>query len=122
VLPIAEALISTRITNENAFRGAATAASVEESGAGGEGLAPLHAVMEVEVLQAEVPERLQNKTYGFLVETLLLENDLLPLGLFRHDKAGGHFTFTNPKPNTPISHLDKIFLLSRRPRPRDGAA
>jgi len=124
VLPIAEALISTHITNENmTMLRAAEIASVEESGAVGGGLSPWQAMMDVEVLQAEVPERLQNKTYGFVVETLLLENDVLPLGLFRHDKAGsgGHFTFTNPKPNTPISHLDKIFILSRRPRD-DGAA
>ena len=39
-------------------------------------------------MQADIPDALKSKTYGALLEALLLENDLLPLGLYRLDTDG----------------------------------
>ena len=70
------------------------------------------AIQDTQVLQAEVPERLQNKEYGFVVETLLLENDVLPIGLYRPDGDGRYYVYTNPPMTTVLTVDDFIFVLA----------
>jgi hypothetical protein len=89
ILLVVEALLSAKITN----------------GATG-------AIQDTQVLQAEVPERLQNKEYGFVVETLLLENDVLPIGLYRPDGDGRYYVYTNPPMTTVLTVNDFIFVLA----------
>jgi len=100
VLPLIGALLSTRLTN---FQGR-------------------DSVGEVQLLQAEIPEELQNKPYKDLFEAFLCprphmeELDMLPLGLYRrHDGMGENYwyTFTNPSPDTVVRSEDYVFYLTR---------
>jgi len=57
-------------------------------------------------MQADIPDALKSKTYGAVLEALLLEHDLLPLGLFRQD-TDGRLSFVGVSP--PLS----VFLAWR---------
>jgi len=97
ILPIAGAIISTKITNDSARAWEETAAEEALQGA--------------QVVQVEVPEKLQNRNFGYVAETLLLENDALALALYRPAEDGRYFTFTNPPLKTIVTHRDYLLVL-----------
>lgn len=67
--------------------------------------------------QILVPEDYLNKTFGDLFNYLALERNLIPLGLYRLPGAVDNknpYVYTNPDPDTKLTHRDKLFVLANQ--------
>ena len=64
--------------------------------------------------QTDIPEKFINKTFGELYDEFC-ENNLVILGMYRLPGARDNNTgyiYTKPKPQTKITHRDKVFVLA----------
>ena len=64
--------------------------------------------------QTDIPEKFINKTFGELYDEFC-ENNLVMLGMYRLPGARDNNTgyiYTKPKPQTKITHRDKVFVLA----------
>ena len=62
-----------------------------------------------------MPEDFVNSTFGDLFNFLVAEYNVLPLGMYRFPGNKDNtkpYVYTNPLPNTRLTHDDKIFLLA----------
>jgi hypothetical protein len=65
--------------------------------------------------QMYMPEKFINKTFSELFTELAEKENLIALGLYRLPGARDNdhpYVYTNPKPNTRLTHRDKIFVLA----------
>ena len=64
-----------------------------------------------------VPEDYLNKNFGELFNYLSLERNLIPLALYRLPGAVDNkhpYVYTNPPPDTKLTHRDKVFVLAHQ--------
>src|SRR5690349_4162241 len=79
-----------------------------------------------QVFQISLPSGFEGQSYGELVQFLLLEKDILPLGLYRMtlEESGignsgyNRYVHTNPKPSDILRNYDLVFVISLKD-PRD---
>jgi hypothetical protein len=67
--------------------------------------------------QVPVPEDYLNKTFAELFNYLSLERNLIPLALYRLPGAVDNkhpYVYTNPPPDTKLTHRDKVFVLAHQ--------
>jgi hypothetical protein len=65
--------------------------------------------------QMPIPERFISKTFVELFTQLAEEENLITLGLYRLPGANDNdhpYVYTNPKPDTRLTHRDRIFVLA----------
>jgi len=58
-----------------------------------------------------------NKTFGELFNYLTIELNLIALGLYRLPGTVDNkhpYVYTNPPPETKLSHRDKVFVLAHK--------
>lgn len=64
-----------------------------------------------------VPPKFQEKTFGELYDALVLDQKMVPIGLYRGEKVKDNnkpYVFLKPPNDVKLSIRDKVFVLSAK--------